>query len=50
MSTRYNLNSREYDQKYSKFNPQLNLITLKIDYEPSYYSYYDSSKTIALPT
>ena len=50
MSTRYNLHSGEFERKYNKFNPQLNLITLKIDYEPSYYSYCDTSRTIALPT
>ena len=50
MSTRYNLHSAKYDQQYSRFNPQLNLITLKFDYEPSYYSYCDNTKKIALPT
>ena len=50
MSTRYDLHSAEYDAQYSKFNPQINLITLKIDYEPSYYTYLNSSKQIKKPT
>ena len=50
MSTRYNLHSEQYDSQYSKFNPQLNLIILKIDYEPAYYTYLNTSKTVDLPT
>ena len=50
MSTRYNLNSKQFDHKYAAFNPQINLITLKIDYEPEYYNYLDTSATINLPT
>ena len=50
MSTRYNLHSAEYDAQYSKFNPQINLITLKIDYEPAYYTYLNTSKNIKKPT
>lgn len=50
ISTRYNLHSEQYDSQYSKFNPQLNLVTLTIDYEPSYYTYLDTSRTVSLPT
>ena len=50
ISTRYNLNSKAYDSQYKKFNPQINLITLKIDYEPAYYSYLNTSKSIKLPS
>ena len=50
ISTRYNLHSEQYDSQYSKFNPQLNLIILKIDYEPAYYTYLNTSKTVDLPT
>lgn len=50
MSTRYDLHSAEYDAQYSMFNPQINLITLKIDYEPAYYTYLNSNKTIKKPT
>ena len=50
MSTRYDLHSAEYDAQYSMFNPQINLITLKIDYEPAYYTYLNSSKKIKKPT
>ena len=50
MSTRYNLHSAEYDAQYSMFNPQINLITLKIDYEPAYYTYLNTSKSIKKPT
>ena len=50
MSTRYNLHSAEFDAQYSKFNPQINLITLRIDYDPSYYSYLNQSKNVRVPT
>lgn len=50
MSTRYDLHSPEFDSEYSKFNPQINLITLRIDYDPSYYSYLNSSKHVRQPT
>ena len=50
MSTRYDLHSAEYDKQYSMFNPQINLITLKIDYEPAYYTYLNSNKKIKKPT
>ena len=50
MSTRYNLHSAEFDAQYSKFNPQINLITLRIDYDPSYYSYLNQSKHVRVPT
>ena len=50
ISTRYNLHSEQYDSQYSKFNPQLNLVTLTIDYKPSYYTYLDTSRTVSLPT
>ena len=38
------MGSSQLSQKYSKFNPQLNLITLKINYKPSYYTYYEDIK------
>ena len=50
MSSRYNLNSAQMDQKYKLFNPQINLITLKIDYEPKDYTFYEPSSTLSLPT
>ena len=50
ISTRYNLNSQSYDSQYKKFNPQINLITLKIDFESTYYTYLNTSKTIQLPS
>ena len=50
MSTRYDLNSHKYDAQYSKFNPQINLVTLKIDYDPSYYCYLNSSMAVQKPT
>ena len=49
-TSRYNLNSAQMDQKYKLFNPQINLITLKIDYEPKDYTFYEPSSTLSLPT
>jgi len=50
MSTRYNLRSGEMEKKYRLFNPQINLITLKINYEPVDYTFYEPSSTLSLPT
>ena len=50
MSSRFNLNSALMDQKYRLFNPQINLITLKIDYEPKDYTFYEPSSDLKVPT
>jgi len=50
MSSRYNLNSAEMDKKYRLFNPQINLVTLKIDYEPKDYTFYEPPSNLQIPT
>ena len=50
VSSRYNLNSAEMDKKYRLFNPQINLVTLKIDYEPKDYTFYEPPTNLQIPT
>ena len=50
ISTRYNLSSALMDQKYRLFNPQINLITLKIDYDTRDYTFYEPSNDLQIPT
>ena len=50
ISSRYNLNSAEMDKKYRLFNPQINLVTLKIDYEPKDYTFYEPPSNLQVPT
>ena len=50
ISSRYNLNSAEMDKKYRLFNPQINLVTLKIYYEPKDYTFYEPPTNLQIPT
>ena len=50
ISSRYNLNSAEMDKKYRLFNPQINLVTLKIDYKPKDYNFYEPPSNLQVPT
>ena len=50
ISSRYNLCSPEMDKKYKLFNPQLNLITLNVNYDMRDYTFYEPSNDLQLPT
>jgi len=50
VSSRYNLNSAEMDKKYRLFNPQINLVTHKIDYKPKDYTFYEPPSNLQVPT
>ena len=50
ISTRNNLNTEECDFKYGAFDPQINLITLKINYEHEFFNYLNTSSNVDLPT
>ena len=50
ISSRNNLNSAEMDKKYRLINPQINLVTLKIDYEPKDYTFYEPPSNLQIPT
>lgn len=50
ISTRYNLSSNENEKKFETFNPQLNLITQKLNYESIYYNYLNQGFEVKNPT
>ena len=50
ISTRYNLSSEEFNEKYERFNPQLNLITQQFTYEPNTYNFIQDIYKRPLPT
>ena len=50
ISTRYNLSSDEFNEKYERFNPQLNLITQQFTYEPDTYNFIQEIYKRPLPT
>ena len=50
ISTRYDLGSDEFNEKYDKFNPQLNLITSNLTYQPNTYIYINPMFKKPLPS
>ena len=50
ISTRYDLNEKKYENKYSKLVPQLNLINQEYNYGPEFYNYVNQDVNIDLPT
>ena len=50
ISTRYDLNAPENEEKYQKLIPQINLITEQYKYEPNSYNYINKDTQLDLPT
>ena len=50
ISTRYDLNQPDYENKYSQLAPQLNLINQQYTYEPDSYNYVNHEINVDLPT
>ena len=50
VSTRYDLNDQENEEKYSQLVPRLNLITKQYKYEPNTYGYVKQESQLDLPT
>ena len=50
VSTRYDLNQPVYVEKYSRFVPQLNLISQQYDYQPTDYNYLNTAVQVNVPT
>ena len=50
ISTRYDLNQPEFDQKYKNLNPRINLINQKYEFEPKVYNNLNSNYEVNLPS
>ena len=50
VSTRYDLNNPEYEQKYQNLNPKINLIEQKYDFQPQEYNYLNNEYSVNYPT
>ena len=50
ISTRYNITEQEFEEKYEKLNPQMNLIQQTYFFEPNEYNYLNNDFQVNLPT
>ena len=50
VSTRYDLSSDEYTEKYEKFNPQIKIMDQHISYDPSTFTHVISKNKKPMPT
>ena len=50
VSTRYDLAQPEFEEKYQKLNPQINLIKRSYSFEPNEYNYLNKDYQVKLPT
>ena len=50
VSTRYDITQPEFEEKYEKLNPQMNLIQRTYFFEPNEYNYLNNNFQVNLPT
>jgi len=50
VSTRYDLTQPEFEEKYQKLNPQINLINRSFSFESKEYNYLNNDYQVKLPT